>query len=209
MIGLETRTTQDDTPANASAACKRAGLAPKTASIPISVDRMADQYDKLNPTNLVVTLRSLRRRYDAVAGAVRSDPDLLSRKDEPGPQGDSMSTIMNRAFRAVTLLGTEATRVATTIDPVSPAGAFDPEEWARVDAPPATLQESADSIAATADELADILDRLNSGEWLLTTRITGGGKQSLIEIVRSLVRVAVEELRQAETQLTWLRETQE
>ncbi|MEZ5230815.1 MAG: hypothetical protein R2710_30325 [Acidimicrobiales bacterium] len=165
---------------------------------------MADRYDALTPTNLIATLRSFERRYGAVTGPMRSDPELLARADAPGPDGDSMVDLCNRALRAVSMLGAEAERIATHVDPVSPAAAFDPETWADGSAPVATMAEATDVIASTANQLADRLDGLQSDEWNRTTTITGGGSMSLIDVVRAIAREGVETLRRAERQLEWL-----
>ncbi len=166
---------------------------------------MADRYDALTPTNLIATLRSFERRYTAVTGPMRSDPDLIDRADAPGPDGDSMITLCNRALRAVSMLGAEAVRIATHVEPVSPAAAFDPDTWADGSAPAATMTEATDVIASTANELADKLDGLSSDEWNRSSSITGGGSITLVEVVAAIAREGVETLRRAERQLEWLR----
>ncbi len=167
---------------------------------------MADRYDQLNPNALTTTLRSLRRRFDAVSGPVRSDDDLLAKADRPGPEGSSLVDILDHTLRAVAVLAAEATRICTHVDPVSPAQAFDPATWAAGEAPTATLRESSEVVAATADELADLLDRQEPDGWNRTAAITGGGTIRLIDVVRSLVREAVEGLRRAERQLEWMQQ---
>ncbi len=165
---------------------------------------MADRYDALTPTNLLATLRSFERRYGAVVGTVRSDPELLGRADTPGPEGDSMVSLCNRAMRAVSMLGAEAERIATHVEPVSPAAAFDPETWADGSVPSATMTEATDTIARTANDLADRLDSLQPDEWNRTSAITGGGSIALVEVVQSIAREGIETLRRAERQLAWL-----
>jgi hypothetical protein len=166
---------------------------------------MADRYDELTPNNLVVTLRSLRRRFDSVSGAVRSDPKLLDRADLPGADGDSLIDIFDRTMRAVSMLGGEATRICTHTEPVVTSAAFDPTSWIAESGHRATLRESTDVIATTAEELADLLERQEPTGWLRTAERTGGGQVDLITVVRSIVRQAIEGLRRAERQLERIR----
>ena len=166
---------------------------------------MADRYDSLTPTNLVATLRSFERRYGAVTGPMRSDPELIGRGDTPGPDGESMISLCNRALRAVSMLAAEAERLATHVDPVSPAAAFEPETWSDTTGPAATMTESTDVIARTANDLADRLDGLQPNEWNRSAAITGGGSITLVEIVQAIAREGIETLRRAERQLEWLR----
>ncbi len=167
---------------------------------------MADRYDDLNPLALTTTLRSLRRRFDDATGPVRSDDELLAKADRPGPEGSSLVEILDHTLRAVAVLAAEATRISTHVDPVSPAEAFDPSSWTAGDAPTATLREATDVIAATADELADLLDRQEPDGWNRTATLTGGGTIRLIDVVRSVVRQAVEGLRRAERTVAWMQE---
>ncbi len=165
---------------------------------------MADRYDALTPTNLIATLRSFERRYGAVTGAMRSDPKLLAKSETPGVDGESMVTLCNRALRAVSMLGAEAERIATHVEPVSPAASFDPETWSDGSAPLATMTEATEVIARTGNDLADRLDKLQPDEWNRSASITGGGSIRLVDVVRAVAREGIETLRRAERQLEWL-----
>ncbi len=166
---------------------------------------MADRYDSLTPTNLVATLRSFERRFGAVTGPMRSDPELLARADTPGPDGQSMVSLSNRALRAVSMLAAEAERIATHVDPVCLAESFDEASWTDGSVPAATMTEATDVIGRSANELADRLDALQPDEWARTASITGGGSIRLIDVVQSIAREGIETLRAAERQLDWLR----
>lgn len=166
---------------------------------------MADRYDDLKPVSLIATLRSLERRYTEVSGLMRSDPDLLSRVDEPGPDGQSMTALFNRSLRAVSMLAAEAERIITHTEPISPAAALDPQTWSEQTSLDATLTEATDVIGRTGTDLADRLENLDTGEWNRTSAITGGGSISLVEVVRTIAREAIETLRLAERQLEHLR----
>lgn len=170
---------------------------------------MADRYDELTPTNLVATLRSLRRRWEAVIGAVRSDPDLFSRLDEPGPDRLGLGEITAVTAHQIATLSDAVIRLAThddvelSPDVLTPAG----PRTAR----PA-VEVATETIASRADGLAAKLEHLPADDWMRTADVSGpsgasSGTVTLTDLVRATVRHGIEGLRAAERQRDWLVET--
>lgn len=169
---------------------------------------MTDQFAKLSPRDVVITIRSLARRFDEVSGAARSDPDLFQRLDAPGPGGRSLPDIVVRASQELILLGNEIDRLIDRTEPVVPRAAIDPTQR-HFDQPPGrgTMTDAAAAIADEAGRVGERLDRLEAPEWGRTAAVAGGGEVSLLDLAREMARTGVGELRAAQEQLRWLRET--
>ena len=168
---------------------------------------MADQFAKLSPRDVVITIRSLGRRFDEVSGAARSDPEVFDRLDAAGPSGRSLPEIVVQASQELAMLGNEIERVIDRTDPVVPRAAVDPSER-HFDQPPgrATMTDAAAAIADEVARVGDRLDRLEAAGWGRTAAVTGGGHVSLLDLVREMARTGVGQLRAAQEQLTWLRQ---
>ncbi len=167
---------------------------------------MTDRYDALSPKDLIITLRSLPRRFGSVAGAVRSDPDLFGRVDEPGPGGTGFGEILSHTARRVAALSTEALHLTSQVDPTVSAAALAGGADTRDREP---LERSTASIEGNAEALADALDRQDADRWAQPMPLDTGGTIDLITVVRSTVREAIEGLRAAEAQLDHLRRSQD
>lgn len=166
---------------------------------------MSDRYDLLSPKDLIITLRSLARRYTAVAGPMRSDPELFGRVDEPGPNGQSMGEVLSETSVRFTALATETLHLANQSEPVISGTAIAPSPR-----PPSSdrlpIEQATASIEGNAEALADTLDRQDGDGWARTAALDSGGSIDLITLVRSAVRAAIEGLRAAEAQLEHLRQ---
>lgn len=169
---------------------------------------MADQFDQLSPRDVVITIRSLGRRFEEVSGAARSDPAVFDRLDAAGPDGRSLPEIAIAASQALAFLGNEADRIIDHDDPVVPRAVVDPGER-HFEGPPGRATMT-DAVAGLADESARLGDRLSAVEpaaWARSATVAGGGRVSLLEVARELARTGITHLRAAETQLAWLRST--
>lgn len=165
---------------------------------------MSDRYDLLSPKDLIITLRSLARRYRAVTGPMRSDPDLFGRIDERGPGGRSMGELLGDTSVHFAGLVTESLHLANQAAPVISAGAVAGTSSAAA-GPLLPIEQAVASIEDNAKRLADNLDRLDGDGWARGAPLDSGGSIDLVTLVRSAVRGAIEGLRAAEAQLEHLR----
>ncbi len=166
---------------------------------------MSDRYDLLSPKDLIITLRSLARRYGAVAGPMRSDPDLFGRIDEPGPSERSMGELLSETSGHFAALVTESLHLANQTAPVISGTAVGGSSRASAGSR-LPIEQAVASIEGNAEALADNLDRLDGDGWARSAPLDSGGSIDLITVVRSAVRTAIEGLRAAESQLEHLRQ---
>ena len=166
---------------------------------------MTDRYDSLAPKDLIITLRSLDRRFSDVAGTISSDPDLLERVDEPGPDGQGFGHIVDAAASRLEQLSGAIATVAQSEHPVMSADSIataTPSSQPRL-----PIEQAVRSIARSADVTADVLDTVEVDGWTRSGVLDTGGSVDLITLVRRAVRDSVEGLRSAERTRDWLRGT--
>jgi hypothetical protein len=164
-----------------------------------------DQFDSLSPRDVVITIRSLGRRFGEISGAARSDPAVFDRLDAAGPHGRSLPEIAIAAAQALSFLGNELDRVIDRDDAVVPREAVSPDERTFVEPPGrGTMADAVAAIAAESTRIADRLDRLDAKQWGRSADLTGGGRVELLALAREAARTEIRELREAEQQLEWL-----
>lgn len=163
---------------------------------------MADRYDALAPKDLIITLRSLRRRFDEVVGPVLTDPDLKPRIDEVGAGGASMGQLVDGAAQDLALLGEAVEAIISRAEPSVPDSVGQPAKARSGERQ--TLDKAAQAIGDRADAMADHLDDVEPDGWNRTAT-TGNGTIDLVTVARHAVRSGVEGLRASEQQLTELR----
>lgn len=170
---------------------------------------MPDQFDQLSTRDAVITIRSLGRRFDAVAGAALSDQAVFSRLDAVGPGGHSLPDLAIAASQALAFLGNEIERIIDTERPVVPRAVVDPDERTFDEGPPgrATIADAVRAIQDEASRLGDRLDHLEARAWTREAEVVGGGRAPLLDVVREAARTGITLLRAAEAQLEWLRST--
>ena len=166
---------------------------------------MSDRYDLLSPKDLIITLRSLARRFGAVVGPMRSDPELFDRIDERGPDGPSMGEVLSETSVRFAALVTESLHLANQTAPVISGAAIGASPQA-ASGSRLPMEQATASIEGNAEALADTLDRQDGDGWARSAALDSGGSIDLITLVRSAVRAAIEGLRAAEAQLEHLRQ---
>ncbi len=166
---------------------------------------MNDRYDLLSPKDLLITLRSLARRFGAVSGPMRSDPELFDRIDERGPNGQSMGEVLSETSLRFADLTVQTLNLANQTAPVISGTAIQPSlRTSPIDRLP--IEQATASIEGNAEALADTLDRQDGDGWARTAPVDSGGSVDLVTLVRSAVRAAIEGLLAAEAQLEHLRQ---
>ncbi len=155
---------------------------------------MGDRYELLAPRDLVITMRSLGRRFDELIGPVRSDPDRFSRRDEP-IDGVALSAQLAGVARHLGLLERSIGRLANESEPIIDGAVL-------ADAPPLAdreremgLDAAEAAIAASGDAIGLLLDSCSSEQWTHRAPATNASMISLIEVARHAARIGVEGLR--------------
>ncbi len=166
---------------------------------------MADRYDQLSPNDVIITLRSLRRRYRSAVASVESDPALRDEIDQVGPDGRSLRQIAADCASQMTSLSTAIATILTTKDATLDAAAL------RAEHPSTSLASALDVIADQAESTADLLDRQSSEAWTWKAKILHGrpddpASLNVITASRDMARQAIENLRAAERQAAELQE---
>ncbi len=158
---------------------------------------MGDRYELLAPRDLVITMRSLGRRFDELIGPIRSDPERFARRDEP-IDGVALSAHLAGIARHLGLLERSIGRLANESEPIIDAAAL-------ADMPPPPeherdmgLDAAQAAIAASGDAIGLLLDSCSSEQWTHRAPATNASMISLIEVARHAARVGVEGLRATE-----------
>lgn len=173
-----------------------------------TVPSVADQFDSLSPRDVVITIRSLGRRFGEVSGAARSDPAVFERLDAAGPGGTSLPELAIAASQELSFLGNEIDRVIDRADPVVPKAVLDPHERTFDQAPGrATMTDAVSAIADESTRLGDRLDGLEPAAWGRRAAVAAGGDVQVLDLAREAARTGIRYLRAAEAQLEWLRST--
>ena len=169
---------------------------------------MTDRYDSLSPRDLIVTLRSLPRRFDQVhAGATRTE-DLVALIDSAGPDGSSLSSLVNDAAQTMTVLGSAISSVTKSNTPSVNAQVLKASDRLESDGPPKSVKNAVALLSGDAEALADQLDGISADDWARNVDITGDGSIQTVALVQELVRAMIDLLRSAEQQVEWMQSQQ-
>ena len=158
---------------------------------------MNDRYSKLAPRDLVITMRSLSRRFDEALGPVRSDPERFARRDEV-IDGVSLTGHIEGLARHLGLLEQEIFKLTAEGEPLINGDALASTP------PPAAVDRSIGldaaqaALAASADSIGERLDGVSSEQWSFRAPATNGIKVMLADVAQHAARVGAEGLREAQ-----------
>ncbi|NNE95717.1 MAG: hypothetical protein HKN24_06780 [Acidimicrobiales bacterium] len=158
---------------------------------------MSDRYSKLAPRDLVITMRSLSRRFDEALGPVRSDPERFARRDEL-IDGASLTGHVEGLARHLGLLEQEIFKLTSEGDPV-----INGEALASTPPPAAVdrsigLDAAQAALAASADAIGTRLDGVSSEQWSFRAPASNGIKVMLADVAQHAARVGAEGLRETQ-----------
>jgi hypothetical protein len=154
----------------------------------------------VSPTDAVVTLRSLPRRFGEAfdraaraAGAADDDDDVITRR----PADGGLSPLAHAAWTASALeeIGSAFRRVQEASNPPITLPARDPP--GPVDGPDDTMASVLARLGDRARSVADALAAVHGVDWLRTGQ-AATGPVSALDIARHGVRLGVEHLRAVE-----------
>ena len=158
---------------------------------------MSDRYDKLAPRDLIITMRSLARRFDEALGPVRSDPERFARRHEP-VDGASLVDVVAAMGRHLGALESEISKLAHRSDPVVTASAL------AADPPPAqgaedTLDAAQAAVSSSANAIGNLLDSASGEQWTHEAATGDGRKVTLTHVAQHAARVGAEGLRRVQS----------
>lgn len=167
--------------------------------------RQTDPVAPRPPSDAVVALRSLGRRYRALFAGLGDDesPDDLAHRN--GSEGRSALDHVVAATRTITFLGRALEQVLVQDDPVLHPAMADPaeREWP---AATGTVEERVSELAWEADALADRAERVSAPDWSRHGRVAGhDAPLRAASVLWDAVDTAVEHLRAAERVLAGVR----
>jgi hypothetical protein len=158
------------------------------------------------PSDAVVALRSLGRRWRGLFAGLGEDesPDDLAHRH--GPDGRSALDHALHATRTLSLLGRAVEQALVDDDAVLHPAVGDPTQRAW-DGPPADLVDDAvDELVHEADRLADRIERVTAHEWRRRARVAGQDADvGPLDVLWDAVDTAVADLRAAEATLREVR----
>ncbi len=155
---------------------------------------------RVSPTDAVVTLRSLPRRFgeafDRLAGAGGADDDDVTR----GPADGGLSPLAHAAWTASALeeIGSAFRRVQEVSNPPITLPPLDPP--GPVVGPDDTVASVLARLGERARSVADAMAAVHGEDWLRTGQ-AATGPVSALDIARYGVRLGVEHLRAVEASI--------
>lgn len=157
------------------------------------------------PSDAVVALRSLGRRYRGLFAGLGDDesPDDLAHRN--GTDGRSASDHVAAAARNITFLGRAVEQALVDDDAVLHPAVADPSarEWPGATG---TVDEAIEELARAAEQLADRADRASASEWSRTAPVAShDAPVSALAILWDAVDSAITHLKAAERTLREVR----
>ncbi len=153
-----------------------------------------DRYSRLAPRDLVITLRSMPRRFSESIGPIRSDPERFARRDEVVVDGLSLTTHVAALARHMNLLESEISRISTQGDPVVNGAALALEHPAPDVERSIGLDAAESSLVASAEAIGTLLDGRSSEQWTFRAPATHGVKVTMLELAQHAARIGVDGL---------------
>ncbi len=162
-----------------------------------------DQYDKLSPRDLAITLRSVPRRFTAVRS--RADADrLVDVIERTGPSGARLDDLLTGASRGAALVGNALDAALTSNDPVVAHAVLDPSERVYTDDRVVRFDIAVDTITTEADDAADRIEHATADDLSRDVAVTGGETTTPLAIGQQLARELIGALNLAELHVAWL-----
>lgn len=157
------------------------------------------------PSDAIVALRSLPRRYRGIFAGLGDDesPDDLAHR--PGPEGRSAFDHIAAASRSLTTRGRALERILVDDDPRLDPMDTETVERERELMPGGTVEERLSELEVDALRLAEQADRASARDWGRTGRLDDDREVTASEVLWEAVDSAVDHLRAAERTLKEVR----
>lgn len=168
---------------------------------------MSDRFAQLSPRDTAITLRSLPRRIDQAANPALSSDDLSLRVDAPGPNGQSLSELVDAASRDQSVLHNELERALDQENPVVAAAALDPSEQFFVDSRPVPIETALASLKDEANASAERVEGASGSALARNVSVTGGTKTTPLRLAQEAARRGIAALGLINDHVAWMRAT--
>jgi hypothetical protein len=161
---------------------------------------------QLSPSDAVVALRSLERRYRGLFAGLNDDesPDDLAHRRAGG--WSAVDHVV-AATRFIAGANRALASVVTSDSPAVAAADVDPAASSSPGAPPGPVDGPVAELAAEANAMAERIDHVASGDWTRTAVVGDGGGRTVtaLDIARAAVDAGATHLREAEKVLAAVR----
>lgn len=153
-----------------------------------------------SPGDIVVTLRSLPRRFREALAPAEQGEDVDALAQVVGPDGMSALDHLADTGRTLALLSGALDEVRSGRQPVLHAAVTDPgvRHW---ETAATDLDGELALLADEANGLADKIERVSADEWKQVGRVAGGGELTALDLAREAVRVGIDGLHGVERTL--------
>lgn len=177
---------------------KRVGYLPVMAN-----DRQRDRFDVLAPRDLIITLRSLERRFGSIKQRA-SNSRLSDVLDRPGPTGLSLDTLLADAARGGALVSNSLDTALDATEPVVATAVLDPSERIFTDDRDWSIDAAVDLIVTEAGRAADRVDDASADALSRSVAVTGAGSSTPLAIAQQMARELIEALNISDRHMEWL-----
>jgi hypothetical protein len=161
---------------------------------------------QLSPSDAVVALHSLQRRYRGLFAGLSDDesPDDLAHRRAGG-----WSAVDHAVAAARFIAGADRAlaRILTADSPTVPATDVDPSASSSPNAPPGPVDGFVAELGAEANGMADRIEHVPGGDWTRTAVVDDGSGRTVtaLDVARAAVDAGVTHLREAEKVLAAVR----
>ncbi|HZA79455.1 MAG TPA: hypothetical protein VE623_24010 [Acidimicrobiales bacterium] len=161
---------------------------------------------QLSPSDAVVTLRGLERRYRGLFAGLGEDesPDDLAHRSAGGW---SAAEHVVAAARGIAAADRALATVLTVDSPTVAAADVDPAAGPRSTVPSGPLQDRLAELGLEANAAADRIDRVAAEDWSRPATVDDGSGRTVtaLDIARAAVDTGITHLREAEKVLAAVR----
>jgi hypothetical protein len=161
---------------------------------------------QLSPSDAVVALHSLQRRYRGLFAALSDDesPDDVAHRRAGG--WSAVDHIV-AAARFIGGANRALARILTAESPTVPAADVDPTASSSPHARPGPVDGFVAELAAEANGMADRIEHVPGGDWTRTAAVDAGSGRTVtaLDVARAAVDAGVTHLREAEKVLAAVR----
>ena len=166
------------------------------------------RFAQLSPRDTAITLRSLGRRVaQSVTPVTGGSAELQSRLDAAGPDGDSLSSLVDRLSRTQGFLLNELGKSLDQKTPVVSEAVVEAEQLHFAEDRPVPLAVGLESVASDSEQAGRRVEEASGADLGRIVSVVGGGSITPLEIAQQAARTGIATLKQIENQVTWLKQT--
>ena len=165
------------------------------------------RFAQLSPRDTAITLRSLGRRVTQAVAPVVGSAELQARIDAAGPNGDSLSGLVDLMTRMQGFLSNELGKSLDQKDPLIAKAVGELDQLHFVEDRPVPLTVGLESVATDSEQAGRRVEDTSGADLARVVSVVGGGSITPLEIAQQQARTGVASLKQIEDQVSWLKQT--